>query len=47
MINLNKKRKILLNYTKGKSVSEIIKEVGGSRNTIVKYINEYDNTIKK
>ncbi len=47
MINLNKKRIILLNYIKGKSVSEIVKEVGGSRNTIVKYINEYDDTIRK
>lgn len=47
MIKLNKKRKILLRYTKGKSISEIVNEIGGSRNTIVKYINEYDNTIRK
>lgn len=44
---MNKKRKILLNYTNGKTISEIVKAVGSSRNTIVKYINEYDNAIRK
>lgn len=44
---MNKKRKILLSYTKGKSISEIVNEVGHSRNTIVKYINEYDTALRK
>lgn len=47
LINLNKKRKILLSYTNGKSISEIVSEVGHSRNTIIKYINEYENSVRK
>ena len=47
MINLNKKRNILLSYTKGKSISKIVGEVGCSGNAIVKYITEYNNIIRK
>jgi len=42
MINLDKKRKILLLYREGYNKSEILREVSASRKTVRKYICEYE-----
>jgi len=47
MISLNKKRKILLKYQNGDSISAIAREVGSSRSTVRKYINDYEKKIVK
>ncbi len=47
MINLNKKRKILLLYRQGYNKSEISREVSVARKTVRKYINEYEEKLEQ
>ena len=47
MIRLDLKRKILLKYQSGDSISEISRAVGVSRTTVRKYTNSYEEKVIK